>query len=272
MLETLTRLQKLELDHEDWDLRGWPLRDTNGHTIGTIAELIVDTSTQNVSQVMLRDGRKFAAHDVLIDDYFATLDERVTRPSSAKKAMDAELRQKVATTGKAVPVAGRTPTTTQRPKVEPLLHERRELREVDLGADVVIPVIEEELDIGTRRYDAGGVRVQTHVAREPIARSVIVREEHVTVERKHVDKPLRVDEAEARLADREIEMKAVSEVPTREKRARVVEEIVITKDVSERREKIADSLRRTEVDITELPGTKHESGREPQKPIEEQKS
>jgi uncharacterized protein (TIGR02271 family) len=297
MLDTMSRLPKLELDHEEWDLRGWPLRDPKGHTLGTIAELIVDTKTQLVSQVMLRDGRKYRAHDVFIGDHFATLDDVLfasqrdaraetmpadtvpadTMQKAAPRAEPAKaIPMKVATTGKAVAVSGPaavapqvaprivpnapkasstvTPTrAAARPKLEPMMHEQRSLRDEDVGSDVVIPLIEEELDVGTRRYDAGGVRVQTHITREPVERSVIVREEHVTIERKRVDKPLRQGELEASMHDEHIEMRAISEIPITQKRAHVVEEIVITRDVSEHVETISDTLRRTEAEVTQLP-------------------
>src|SRR5688572_10328409 len=35
--------------------------------------------------------------------------------------------------------------------------------------DIVIPVIEEELRVGKREFDAGGVRVSTHVSARPVA-------------------------------------------------------------------------------------------------------
>lgn len=287
MLDTMSRLPKLELDHEEWDLRGWPLRDPKGHTLGTIAELIVDTKTQLVSQVMLRDGRKYRAHDVFIGDHFATLEDSLFAPPredrEGRQGMLPDTRQpdvpkvapraepakaipmKVATTGKAVaatgPAAIASPVTAPiapaaavtKPKLEPMMHGQHSLRDEDVGSDIVIPLIEEELDVGTRRYDAGGVRVQTHITREPVERSVIVREEHVTIERKRVDKPLRQGELEAILHDEHIEMRAISEIPITQKRAHVVEEIVITRDVSEHVEQISDTLRRTEAEVTQLP-------------------
>jgi uncharacterized protein (TIGR02271 family) len=246
MLDTMSRLPKLELDHEEWDLRGWPLRDPGGRTLGTISELIVDTKTQSVVEVMLRDGRKYRAHDVFIGDHFATLGDVLPAAS---------IPTKVATTGKAAPATGAAATASTAPSnLQEKLQGSGSLRDEDSGADLVIPIIEEELDVGTRRYDAGGVRIETHVTREPIQRAVVVREEHVTIERKRVDRPLRGDEADVRLREEEIEMRAVSEIPVTQKRAHVVEEIVVTKDITERLETVADTLRHTEAEVTQLPG------------------
>jgi Domain of unknown function (DUF2382) len=45
--------------------------------------------------------------------------------------------------------------------------------------DRVIPVVEEELQVGKRRRDRGGVRIYTHMSETPVQENVSLREEHV---------------------------------------------------------------------------------------------
>jgi hypothetical protein len=54
----------------------------------------------------------------------------------------------------------------------------------------VIPVVQEELQVGKRQVEAGGVRIYTRVTEKPVEEKVRLREEHVDVERRPVDRPL----------------------------------------------------------------------------------
>ena len=52
-----------------------------------------------------------------------------------------------------------------------------------------IPIIEEELVVGKREVDRGGVRVYSHVTERPVQADVTLREESVHVERRPVNRP-----------------------------------------------------------------------------------
>ncbi|MFT3925427.1 MAG: YsnF/AvaK domain-containing protein [Myxococcales bacterium] len=118
--------------------------------------------------------------------------------------------------------------------------------------DLVIPVVAEELEVGKRVVESGGVRVSTHVRSVPVEKTVTIREEHVRIERRTIDRP--VAERDAAFQDRAYELKASAEEPYITKRAHVVEEIRVHKDASEHEERIQDRLRHTEVDVSEIPG------------------
>jgi uncharacterized protein (TIGR02271 family) len=117
---------------------------------------------------------------------------------------------------------------------------------------IVIPVIEEELFVGKKEYDAGGVRVTTHVEALPVERTVNIRTERVDVERRAVDRP--ITEKEEAYRDRAFDLPSYTEEPFITKRARVVEEIRIHKDTTERVERVHDTLRHTDVELSEIPG------------------
>jgi len=114
-----------------------------------------------------------------------------------------------------------------------------------------IPVVEEELKVGKRMVQRGGVRVYQHVSEKPVHESVQLREEHVNVERHAVDQP--ATEADmAAFKEGSVEMREMAEEPVVSKTARVVEEVVVGKDVSQETARIDDTVRRTDVEVEQI--------------------
>lgn len=120
------------------------------------------------------------------------------------------------------------------------------------AGETAIPIIEEELAVGKRTVDQGGVRVFRRVVEIPAEQSVNLREEHVVVDRKAVDRPATQADLNAQ-GDRSLELKETAEEAVITKNARVVEEVVVAKEVGEHTQHIRETVRRTEVDIEELP-------------------
>ena len=122
----------------------------------------------------------------------------------------------------------------------------------EASGEVAIPVIQEDLVVGKRTVDAGGVRLFRRVLEVPVEDSVTLHEEHVRVERTAVDRP--VTDVDQAFVPREIALTETAEEAVVGKEARVVEEIVVGKTATERTETIHDTVRRTEVELEELPG------------------
>ena len=122
------------------------------------------------------------------------------------------------------------------------------------GNEEVIPVVEEQLVVGKREVDRGGVRVRSYVSETPVHEQVRLREERVNVERRAVDQPIDALEGDA-FRERSIDLTATAEEAVVGKTARVVEEVVVSKTASERTEEIDDSVRRTEVDVDDTTST-----------------
>lgn len=122
---------------------------------------------------------------------------------------------------------------------------------VALEAGAAIPIVEEELAVGKRTVDQGGVRVFRRVVEIPVSESVNLREEHVVVDRKAVDRP--ATEADLNSSGRSVELTETAEEVVLSKTAQVVEEVMIGKKSSDRVEHIEDTVRRTEVEVEELP-------------------
>jgi uncharacterized protein (TIGR02271 family) len=114
--------------------------------------------------------------------------------------------------------------------------------------EVRIPVVEEEVHVGTRQVERGGVRIYSHTAEQPVEREVRLRDERVTVERRPADRPA-TERDLAAFKEGTIEVAETHEEVTVSKQARVVEEVVINKDVREHTETVRDTARRTEVDV-----------------------
>ncbi|HZV66383.1 MAG TPA: YsnF/AvaK domain-containing protein [Telluria sp.] len=115
-----------------------------------------------------------------------------------------------------------------------------------------IPVVQEELKVGKREVQRGGVRVYSRVVETPVNESVGLREEHVNVQRRVVDEPLAADAAA--FQETSIELRETAEEPVIEKTARVVEQVIVGKEVTQREEKVSDTVRRTEVEVEQLRG------------------
>jgi uncharacterized protein (TIGR02271 family) len=123
------------------------------------------------------------------------------------------------------------------------------------GGDTTrIPVVEEELQVGKRQVQRGGVRVYQRVRETPVNESVQLREEHVHVERHPVDQPATSADLDA-IKEGAIELRETAEEAVVSKTARVVEEVVVGKEVTEQTKDINDTVRRTDVEVEQLGAT-----------------
>jgi uncharacterized protein (TIGR02271 family) len=125
-------------------------------------------------------------------------------------------------------------------------------RRVEGQEEVTIPVVEEDLTVGTREVERGHVRIYSRVTERPVEEAVRLREERVTVERRPVDRP--ATEADLAAAQQEgIELTETAEEPVVTRRARVVEEVVVQKEETERTETVRGTERHTEVEVQREP-------------------
>lgn len=128
------------------------------------------------------------------------------------------------------------------------------------GESARIPVVEEELKVGKRAVQKGGVRVYSHVSEQPVSEQVTLREEHVDVQRRPVDRPLGEADMEA-FKEGSIELTETAEEAVAAKEARVVEEVVVSKGVTEHTETVQDTVRRSDVEVEHLGASAGTAGR-----------
>ncbi len=117
--------------------------------------------------------------------------------------------------------------------------------------DQTIKVIEENLEVGKRTVETGGVRLRSRIIDKPVEESVRLREERVRVVRTPVSRPATAADLNA-FQEGEISMTEHAEVAVVSKTANVVEEISVGKEVTEREEVVRDTVRSTEVDVEQL--------------------
>ncbi len=225
----LSELDDYELVNEAQDVRGWPLVDEAGNKLGTITEFIADTDSEYVTSLVIDNGQQVAARDVSLGDNVVVLRGAAGRAGGKKGAQK---------TAKPVAAAADMSGTETR---------------LNGAGEVTLPVVEEQIRIGKRTVNTGGVRVSSSVKEVPVEESVRLREERVSVKRRPVDRP--ATEADARaIKGGDIEVTERSEEAVVAKRARVVEEVIVNKEVVERAEAVRDSVRRTEIGVEKLEG------------------
>jgi uncharacterized protein (TIGR02271 family) len=114
----------------------------------------------------------------------------------------------------------------------------------------VLEVVEEDLEIGKETVERGRMRVYSTVTEQPVEENVALREETIRVQRRPVDRTVPADPT--LFQEKSVEVVEHAEVPTVDKVARVVEEVVVGKDVNERVETVHDTVRRQDVQVEQV--------------------
>jgi stress response protein YsnF len=197
----LSQLKDYKLVNSKQDVRGWEVKDSAGHDLGKVNEMIVDTDREQVTELKLDSGRDVPVREVTLGDHVVLLGTADTADAGAR---------------------GR--------------------------AEVRLEVVEEQFRVSKREVEQGGIRVSSHTKERPVQEQVRLREEKVEVAHRKVDRPIPDAQVQA-LRDTTVEVLENAEVPVVSKQARVVEEVVVRKDVVERAETVRDTVRRTDVEV-----------------------
>ena len=128
----------------------------------------------------------------------------------------------------------------------------RELESYGKTQTEAVPVVQEELLVGKQVVRRGGVRIHSYVQERPVTENVRLREERLNVERRPVNRP--VADSDLAFKERTIDVTSQGEEAVVGKRARVVEEVVVGKQVEERDQPVTDTVRRKDVDVEKIPG------------------
>jgi len=113
-----------------------------------------------------------------------------------------------------------------------------------------IPIIEEQMTVGKREVQRGGIRVHTRVTETPVEETVNLREEHATVKHRPVDRA--ATDSDKAFKDQSFEVRGTAEEAVVGKTSRVVEEVVIGKESSTRDQTVKGNVRKTDVDVEQL--------------------
>ena len=77
-------------------------------------------------------------------------------------------------------------------------------------------MVEEELRVGKRDVDQGGVKVKSHVVETPVTEDVSLKQERVSVERRPVNRPLSANERAFQDRTIEVEQRGQEAVVSKE--------------------------------------------------------
>lgn len=132
----------------------------------------------------------------------------------------------------------------------------RNQKEENRERNVSIPVVEEDVKIGKRTVERGGVHVERTVEEQPVEREVQLREEHVNVERHPADR-LATERDLSSLQEGSMDIIEMAEEPVVAKEARVIGEVEINREMSERTETVHGSARRADVNVEPIEGATH---------------
>ena len=117
-----------------------------------------------------------------------------------------------------------------------------------------LAVAEEHLVVGKREVQRGGMRVRSVVTEMPVEEQVVLRDETIRVDRRPVDQAVTADAADL-FIEQTFEFTETDEEAVVAKEAHVIEEVVVGKQVEERTETISDTVRRTDVEVDEVPAS-----------------
>lgn len=120
--------------------------------------------------------------------------------------------------------------------------------------------VEEQLKVGKREVARGGVRVHKYVDTDVVEETLRLREEHVDVDRRPVDRPATAADLDDAFEEKDIEMTERGEEAVVEKEARVTGEVSVGKDVNVREETVGGEVRKSRVEVEETPGRGATSG------------
>jgi len=129
-----------------------------------------------------------------------------------------------------------------------------EIRELAANESVVVPVVREEVRVGTRVVERGGVRVHKRVEeREEVVEQPVFHEE-VSVERVAIGRP--IDEVvSSRQEGDTLIIPVLEEMLVVERRLVLKEEVRITKRRTEDTERASVIVREEHVEIEQIPGS-----------------
>ena len=206
------------------------------------------------------DDRAQRAYEIIEDHGAVDIEERAAQYKQAgwtgfnpnAQPVVANAKQVVettTTTTAAAPVSQPRPVV-QQPQPQPRPVQQAQARQ--LQGEEVLPVVQEELAVGKRAVRRGGARIFTRLTEQPVEEQVTLHDEKVTIDRQAVSRPVSQADLVA-FKDGVIEVTATGEEAVVSKQARVIEEVRVGKEVSERAETVREQVRRTDVEVEQIP-------------------
>lgn len=126
------------------------------------------------------------------------------------------------------------------------------------GSEEVLRLAEEQLNVGKRMFETGTTRIRRFVTERPVEAQVKLHEEHADVVRRAISDPNYI--ADIDWSDKEYSVTETAEEAVVSKSARVVEEVAIRREGTDRVETVRDTVRRQQVEVEKVDPTKKRAG------------
>lgn len=237
-LQELSRAKGVTVTDDSTDIRGWRALDAEGQPVGRVDELLFDPGENLVHYVVVAAGDRRVLWPVSRLGFHDTVRTVVLKGLKGRDVALLDSYRGVEGLGAAA--------------AEPTLPLRLEL-------------LEERLAITTRPVKVGEVRITRQPVEEAVSEDVTLFQEEVEVSRRLVERPATGDERIRTEGDVTI-VPVIVERLVVEKRAFVVEEILIRKQRRGHVEHIHDTVRRDEVRIDDEPIARGDSPAPPDTP------
>jgi len=118
------------------------------------------------------------------------------------------------------------------------------------GKEEVLRLAEEQMNVGKRLFETGTTRIRRYVTERPVEEQINLHEEHAKVVRRAISDPNYISDID--WSDKEYTVTETEERPVVSKTARVVEEIAVGREGSERTETVRDKVRRQQAEVEKL--------------------
>ena len=125
------------------------------------------------------------------------------------------------------------------------------------GKQEVLRLAEEQMNVGKRLFETGTTRIRRFVTERPVEAQVNLHEEHAKVVRRAISDPNYI--ADIDWSDKEYTVTETEERPVVSKTSRVVEEIAVGREGSDRTETVRDTVRRQQADVEKVDPQKRKS-------------
>lgn len=119
-------------------------------------------------------------------------------------------------------------------------------------ADEIVRLAEEQLNVGKTQVQTGITRVRRFVTERPVEANITLHEEHAEVLRRAISDPTYLTDID--WSEKTVEVTETAERAVVGKTARVIEEVAIRKDSSDRVETVKDTVRRQNIEVEKIPG------------------
>jgi len=239
-LKPLSSLSDYDLVNSEQDCRGREAVDLNGNRLGKVQEMIIDTERERVDSIMLDTGKHISVGDIALRDNMVLV----------RESGDVQAAQATETTTKNF--APPTATATAQSSFETAKSYETQTTVAPITAPVTMRENQQMPPqiMPNENIQPPSTARSTNQVTAP-DEQLRFSDKQASANRQTVDLAIDVS-AFAPFQDGVIELVETRDEPVISKQTRVIEEVILNKQVTSRNETIRDTVRRTDVQLERL--------------------